>query len=431
MKDILKVPKHLPIANLPTLLKKGIEVIGNIEQQKLMTYCLITVLSPLLLKVQGTYDQKICFANLFLMALGHSGTGKGIIVHSRQVVKEIHKLYLKESEDQLKSFRKLSTKTKNEIPPPFKTVLIPGNTTQAKLLMHLSDNNPDVPSLIFETEMDTISNAIKSEHGNFSSILRNGFQNEPISKSIKQNSEYINIECPKPAIVLSGTPAQLFSFIGNREDGLLSRFLIMDFKGNDGWKNVAPCPGCINLTDYFQELSHEYLEFYKFISQDDLKVSLTERQWRSLESYGKEKLIEVSETHGHEAKGIVNRNGLILFKICMVLTSLRKFEDSNLDKEVFCTDEDFETALYLVDQSMYAVLDIYEVLPKTKQISSPKKTQFISSLPATFTRNEALVIANKFSIPTRTADRYLKDYLEKNQLSQKTKGEYLKTKIVN
>jgi len=424
VKEKIKIPNELPFANLPPLLKKGVEVFDNIEQQLLMTYSIITAISSLLINVKGIYDQRECSPNLYFMALGNAGTGKGIIVHVRQLMQKINEIYLKKSISDLEQFK--ARKNKKEVPPAFRTVIIPGNITQAKLLKHLSDNHPNVPSLIIETEMDTISNAIASDHGNFSAVIRNGFQNEPISKSIVQNSEFIDIKWPQPALVLSGTPGQLFSFINNREDGLLSRFLIMDFKGYEGWKNVGPCPDCINLTEFFDGLSDEYLSFYKTITKASLRVCLTEKQWKSIESYGTEKLKEISETYGAESNGIIKRNGLILFKMCMTLTSLRKYENQNTDSEVFCSDTDFETALYLIDQSLYSVLDAWESLPYAGKKSFNKNSQFYSSLTESFTRAEAIKIGKNLSISERTTDRYLNNFLENGKLKHPSKGSYLK-----
>ena len=71
---------------------------------------------------------------------------------------------------------------------------------------YLSDN--DGVGILFETEGDTLSQTLKSEHGNYSDILRKGFHHETISMSRRKDREFIELPLPRFAVVLSGTPKQ-------------------------------------------------------------------------------------------------------------------------------------------------------------------------------------------------------------------------------
>ena len=376
-----KVPNSLPIASLPALLQKALEVLDDSKERDSVLYSILVALSAIMTKVWGTYKQKTCYPNMFLMVLAPAATGKGSILFAKQLIQPIHQHFIEESKRQLQIFERQPKRTRGN-PPPFKVVFIPANSSSSKLLQHLSDNSPETPALLFESEMDTVSITIGSDFGNYSDVMRKVFHNEPVAQTRRTNDEYIDVESPKLAIVLSGTPGQLLKFINNREDGLLSRFLVMSFNNNLGWESVSPCPDCINLTAYFRELSKEYFKLWEFISKDELEVTLSAEQWISLETYCEGKYEEISELYHTDATSLIKRHGIMLYKICLVLTGIRKYEQNISLDTMVCDDDDFSTALYLIDNSLYSSLEIYEKLPAVKSISLQNdKEVFYKALP--------------------------------------------------
>jgi hypothetical protein len=424
----LNLPAHLPCRQLPTLLEKSVKAFNNIDEQELFTYTSIVSLSGILPNVSGVYAGNIVYPNMFLMVLAPAASGKGIMSHARELLKPVHELYLQESREKLSEYNRIPRKLRGDA-PPFKIVFLPANSSSSKMIDHLSTNGTDTPLILFETEMDTLTITNATEFGNYSDILRKVFQNEPVSQSRRMNNEYLEIEKPKLAAVISGTPGQLFKFINNREDGLLSRFLVMNYKNTEGWRNVSPCPTCINLTKHFKNLSKQFLEFYLSISKEEFEVTLTKKQWKRVNSYGEENYNKIVEIYGESATAIIKRHNLILFKICMVLTSLRKYEEKNNACKMVCRDQDFLTALFLVNKSMFAGLNIYEALPreKTPNLNQNKEVLF-QSLGDTFLRADALSLAKSLLISERSTDRYLKDFLHRGFLNQLEKGKYEKKK---
>lgn len=45
--------------------------------------------------------------------------------------------------------------------------------------------------LIFDTECDTLSAVLKSEYGDYSTIIRKGFHHEPIDLNRRKDDEYV------------------------------------------------------------------------------------------------------------------------------------------------------------------------------------------------------------------------------------------------
>ena len=104
-----------------------------------------------------------------------------------------------------------------------KTLIIPANSSASSLISILHDN--DGIGLLFETEGDTLSQTLKSEHGNYSDLLRKAFHHETISMSRRKDREYLEIDNPRVSVVLAGTPEQVRHLIPDAENGLLSRFI--------------------------------------------------------------------------------------------------------------------------------------------------------------------------------------------------------------
>ena len=49
-----------------------------------------------------------------------------------------------------------------------------------------------------------------------------------------------------------------------------------------------------------------------------------------------------------DAAGVVYRLGLIFFRLCMIFSALRKFENGDASPTIICTDEDFNTVMKIV-----------------------------------------------------------------------------------
>jgi hypothetical protein len=113
----------------------------------------------------------------------------------------------------------------------------------------------------------------------------------------------------------------------------------------------------------------------------------------------------------------------------MIFTAMRKFETKDLSKEIYCFNEDFDTAVALVSVYLKHSLIMYTNLPKQgKQDvfkSGENKKQFFDSLPNEFQRKEAIELAEKYNMKERTTDAFLKTCLGK-YLSLKAPGKYEK-----
>lgn len=231
---------------------------------------------------------------------------------------------------------------------------------------------------------------------------------------------------PRLSVALSGTPSQVQSLIGSAEDGLFSRFIFYTFKVKSEWRDVSPKFGRINLTKHFENLSDQVLLMIEFLEQFPSEFQLTERHWQIIDDHFKVWLQEVSVFVSQEAGSTVKRLGLILFRLAMVLTALRKFENGDTSRLITCEDIDFDTAFQLAEVFNHHALFMFSRLPKSESITDKKIKQFFDVLPKSFKRKEAVAIGKKIKVLERTVDKYLATLINGALLTQPEYGQYQK-----
>ncbi|RYF98136.1 MAG: DUF3987 domain-containing protein, partial [Chitinophagaceae bacterium] len=236
--------------------------------------------------------------------------------------------------------------TSSEIP------LIPANCTSARLIQHLHDNQPDVPQIMVESEIDALVGALEADLVNISTILRKAFTGEPISLSRKTDSEYVFFNECQLAIAMVGTSNQFLKLVNNRSDGFLSRFLVYMIDSPPIVSRLRPCPTCPNLTETFTKMGNKVYEIWNFVRNEPFEVDLEQRHWDILEEYLRVNLGTTLAKYGDDGSQILYRGGLMCFKICMVLTALRKFDNAESASRLICSEDDFLTALQMVHTSI-------------------------------------------------------------------------------
>ena len=178
----------------------------------------ITVLSSTLGKVNGVYDERIVYPNLYLFVSADAGMGKGALTLCRELVAPINAEL--RAVARLQSAEADSSKEKDT---PMLALIIPANSSASAFIKTLADNNGT--GLMFETEGDTLSQTLKSDYGNYSDTLRKAFHHEPVSLCRRKDREFLELDCPKLSVVLAGTPGQVRNLIQDSENGLFSRFM--------------------------------------------------------------------------------------------------------------------------------------------------------------------------------------------------------------
>ena len=430
--------------NLPPILKQGAEAFSEPRERDTFLTGALAILSGCLPNVTGEYGGRTVYPHLFSFILAPAASGKGALLSSKELADKYHEEVLKNSREQKKEydlkmaaykkaqrFQKKDNNTQEEIPeePPFKVVFIPANTSNAKIIKHLQDN--DGTGIICETEADTLGQVFKNDWGSYSDLLRKAFHSEKISISRKTNNEYFEINNPRLAVALSGTPQQVYNIIASAEDGLFSRFVFYVFKTNSRWIDPSPYGSRVNLTDHFAKLANVVYEMVLFLDSCKTKIHLTREQWDKFNPTFSEYLSQISAFVSEDAQSIVKRLGLVLYRMCMIFTSIRKFQAQEQATDIQCLDEDFETASQLIEVYLKHNILMFENLPKQEDEErgpfkkGQNKKLFFDALPTRFTRKEAVELGNTFNIAERTVGSFLKSCLGK-YLEQPEYGVYTK-----
>jgi hypothetical protein len=429
--------------NLPPILKQGAEAFKEARERDTFLTGALAVLSGCMPNVTGEYGGRTVYPNLFTFILAPAASGKGALQSSKELADKYHSEVIKISNDQKKEFdnkmaeykkaqrfKKKDDNTQEEIPeePPFKVVFIPANASNASLIQHLQKN--EGKGIICETEADTMGQAFKNDWGSYSDLLRKTFHNERISITRKTNNEYFEINNPQLAVALSGTPQQVYNIISSAEDGLFSRFVFYVFKTDSRWIDPSPYGDRVNLTDHFAKLASAVYEMVLFLDSGKTIVHLSREQWNRFNPIFSEYLSQISAFVSEDAQSIVKRLGLVLYRFCMIFTTIRKYQSQELATDILCLDQDFETALQLVEVYLKHNILMFENLPKQDDEQGPfksgeNKKLFFDALPSRFTRKEAVDLASTFNIAERTVGTFLKSCLGK-YLQQPEYGVYEK-----
>ena len=449
LKNTPTIPEELYM-QMPDLLKQGAMAFTDERERDVFLTGALAILSGCLPGVKGVYAGNEVFPNLFSFAIAPAASGKGALKFAKMLADEYHSFVLTASREAESHFnqemsehkQKLHSKKKSDtsmeevpIKPSFKVVYIPANTSYAKILWHLEQN--EGTGIICETEADTLGNVFKQEWGSYSDMLRKSFHHERLSSSRKGNNEFTEVNAPSLSIALSGTPNQVTGLIASSEDGLFSRFMFYAFKVEQKWKDVSPNANNINLTEHFKTLSLSVFKMVLFLQREETIVELAATQWQHLNQTCEAWLNEVTMFTAEEAASIVKRLGLILYRMAMQFTALRKFEMSHQNNnynvgsfdattgEIYeyrhqngeaastlvCTNEDFSTAIQLAEIYLHHSLLMFNNLPKQSEATQfrtgDSKRKFFDALQPEFTRQQAVETGKQFQLAARTVDDIL------------------------
>ena len=442
----------LDILRLPTLLREPVETQTDTEGRDKVILAALTLYSGSMHGVYGIYDGKRVYPPFYTLIDAPSGADKGIISDCRQLLMpiewEIRKACENELEDYQQEYAKWSALDKKQraaqkepVKPPYRSVFVAANSSATSAYQALSDNGEW--GVIFETEADTLTQALKQDYGDYSDGLRKAFHHEPISYSRRKDDEHVNLDCPRLAALLTCTPGQVPQLLSPQqvENGLANRFLFYNLKSNHVWRNVfAECDEPI--ADRFQKVGQRYLTLYHELekkSDHPIQFVLSIEQQKQFNNYFSGLLLEQIGLHGEQLDAFVKRLGLTTFRMAMVLTVLRCEEREPmldpLSQVLICTEEDFQTVMAITNclinhtTHVYANLlphDNTQTSPSGLSLSATEKALF-EALGLEFTTQESKLAAEKLGIPWKSAERYIGSFVSKYHIADRIKnGQYKK-----
>jgi hypothetical protein len=353
--------------DLPPLLGDACKILTEQAEKEVFLVGALGVISGMLPNVGGFYDGQYTGCNLYCYILGAYGTGKGGLKLAHKLGKAVHAKRRVKSAELQTEYRAtcIQAKENKEPEPPNpgnKSLFIPANNSKSGIV-ELLDNN-EGSGIIFETEADSLADALKTDYGGFSDILRKAFHHEPITFFRRIGSEYREIESPNLSVVLTSTYDQYLKLIPNAHNGLFSRFLHYRLSPNHEFKNVFD-KGKREYPGYFEGVGNTLLAIYNYLEtlKEPIEIDLQQHQKdRFLEVFGAWKK-DFAECVSTDLDGTVNRLGFICFRVAILLTAIRNFEQGDFSNNMLCSDLDFDNALRIVEVLKGHALAVFYDLP--------------------------------------------------------------------
>jgi len=381
------------------------------------------------------YDNKKNYLALMLLIVYPPASGKGVASQTRKLLSKINQeLFEQYNEglsfykEEMRNYRKVKTGMLPE-KPKLKPILAPGNTSSAKLVEMLSDLQGTEILTLFESELDAIGLSSDSEFGKMNTtIFRQAFHHEPISKMIKTDDEILIANVPKLSIIICGTQNQVNTLLHSNGDGLVSRFMVLTGDVELEWKNTQPCEECVLMDDHFEKVAEEYYQAWRYLKAKAIEVKFTQEQWDALQSFGSYYMHKSHHFSGESASSIAKRHALMVCRLAGIFTMLRVYEQKINCMEATCSDTDFGNALWMMEYSLHCALKLFATLPgeKGELIRASNKISFLKLLPETFSSEDVSKVIKDLSISERTVSRWLSQFVEAGYLYRIKPGYYEK-----
>ena len=432
---------------LPDFLKRGLTHVRNKRERDILLLSMITNISGCLPGVRMNYGGMVYSADLYLVALAGSGRGKGVMQLAAILPAAIQEYYDELNRKDEREYRQKLLKWNLEerlaaqekrVPdldqcpemPVERILKVAPNISKSQLILALEAGG-SVGLVMNASELDMISSAMHQEYGKHDDVMRAASQHEEVSSYFKTDHRLVIVSDPHLALCASGTPAQLHKFISSLENGMYSR--VAFYVGQAPWEYKSANPGKVRLDmrAYFKGMGEELLRMFIFLSGSPTEVVFTEEQWKEHTERFRTYLREVVAEDDDSPGAIVLRHGLMMSRIAMVLTALRKCEPQWNTSEWKCSDEDFHTAMQIVDVLLEHSLLLSTSMDDTAGRIRPIKAFFklrpiLRTMPREFTYSELMAAANEAGLPTASVKRYLLR-LVYYQIVEKEDGKYRKT----
>ncbi len=421
---------------LPLFLRKVIERANSPQDADMLILGTLTVISACMPNVYGLYDDREVYPNLFLFVTAQASAGKGRLSLCRHIAQPIqdrlnaiYKAAMDDYNAQMSAHAINNSEPEPE-KPTRRILFLPANSSSTKFYKTLKDN--DEVGIMFETEGDTLVNAFKSDYGNYSDGFRKAFHHETITYSRVKDDEYTEILKPRLSVLLSGTPHQIQSLIPDAENGLFSRFIFYCLNVDLVWHDVFAHMDETPIDDHFRQLGKEYYNLYQILLESpSLMFCVTATQRQQFHAMFQEIQDGYVKILGYDFLASVRRLGLITYRIAMILSVLRIHEFGEVPNPLMCEDEDFNTAVTIVQILIQHASRVFQEFPQTATLNPQRQStqlrqRFFDALPAQFDRSTYLSVAQLIGIRPKTAEKFIAAFKKQGLILHEAQNKYLK-----
>lgn len=408
------ITSHLGSEQLPGIVQDALKVAKTPSTKDMLLLSVLTNAAYAVPKMRTYHGENRhdYGPDLMTMVLAPAASGKGVMNYGRRLLRAIEGEHGKQ-------------------------VYIPANASGSALIALLQRFQGR--GIIMATEMDTLSQALKSGYGQFSDALRCMAEHETISQLRRQNNEFIEIKDPHVSILLSGTLNQLTPLIKSRENGLASRFACYvvreapEFE-DSVWDADRPADYAHTEMALYDRLSEQLGERYVWMESHDYvcRFALTDAQRQRVKRLFRSEVENYIREYGESFRSIVHRMPVVMKRIGMILTGLRLDMSQPMPEHVTCSEDDFNTMALMGHKLLMHAALMYDLLPEIKDTKvgnvsgSLQQHQFLSALPEQFSKQDAEHLANTLGVSVKALDKWLTIWTKNATVQRVAYGSYKK-----
>lgn len=383
----------------------------------------LVVLSNCFPNIYGVYDGDRVFPQLYGVIVAPAASGKGVMNYSRILIEKIHKKIFQESLIEFRENQKSSRKSGNFESTEMRVKILPANISTSEMYSYLGSSNHGL--IIIESEADTMSNMLKNDWSNYSDVLRKAFHHEPVSISRKMDKVFENIDEPKLAMLVSGTPDQLQPLIKSKENGLFSRFIVYNFDEISPFKNVFD-RNKRNNKAAFENFGEVIYNTYERLAEMEslIEFSFTENQESKFIELIKPIRNDIIENHAEGFISNVHRHGLIFYRLAMILAIIRNLDNIHVNRNLVCSNVDFMLAYHLMTTLLRHSQFTYNTIDNGDL--SIQDEELLDKVNDVFSREKLIKEGEKMNIPIRTIDDKISKWKRKRIIKKIDRSNYKK-----
>lgn len=400
------------------------------------------------------YRGKAYSAHIAFCGVSPSGLGKSIALLPKVLVEPIQEELDKEYAIKYEAYKRAEIRWKREKSaaekadreynwklhpgdPPVPEIFVqPGLCSKSSLIEGLRSSKHGI--IIYEGELDVLSESQEQKFGKCESVYRLALANENISQKYLKNRLTINIAYPQMATVLTGTPDQFVAFIRSVNNGNLSRFAVLTGPSEPVWKNVHRGGSSkereARIRQVYKEAASKTCALRQFLIDHPTEVYFTEEQELRIDELFSYCMNSIRHLQRTELASVITRGAILLARLCGTFTGLRKARLRDTTEELYIDDDIFEIAIAMTKVFLRHILQWSTILPKDKtprqrmkEVISPKEV--LDLLSDTFTKDEMLAqIAATLRVGRTKAYEILKDWRKEGKVENIGKGLYAKIK---
>lgn len=399
---------------------------------------------PHVLTRYGRAWKEMC---LLSVVVAEAGSGKSAFARASEVAEALNQRLMEEAKDAKDAYDLLDKEEKERRPEPPKTrLLFAADSSMRAIGDALVDNSGR--GLIFDTEIAEVARTLKSDWGNFTTLLLKSFEQEAYTRDRKDEA-FIHVRRPAVSVGLTGTPRSFVQLVPDEESGLFSRLLTYTFRGGADWVDQF---GEFEdpLDTYIAELGADADAIHAALSGRpvDPKAAVVGDRTPLYLRLTREQQLEVNRTMGTlfrdtliggrgELAANVKRSALMAVRVAGLLAVYRIYLASGRSGLALSARTD---AIYPTDAEVDAALDIVHVgiehaarlalrwsTDPTAKIADEGRRHLYDALPDDFRTAEAAEVGAELGMSRSGVERALRAFKKLGLFEpQATQGHYVK-----